>query len=185
MTYLLSSHKRREPSAIFPTALKIVEDNKLLIEWSDGLKYVYSFRELRDQCPCATCREKRKKDDRQPATLFPVLSVLTAAEARPLRIEGIKPIGHYAYGIAFSDGHNTGIYSLEFLRTLGTRIGFSDRLVAPASPLAPVSEDAYVTILGRPPITPSSGLRGVGNRSSEEFPGKPGTTRSNNEGLPK
>jgi len=123
MTYLLNSHERREPSAIFPTALKIVEDNKLLIEWSDGLKYDYSFGELRDQCPCASCRVKREKqDDLQPPTLFPVLSVLTAAEARPLRIEGIKPIGNYAYGIAFSDGHNTGIYSLEFLRTLGTRI---------------------------------------------------------------
>ena len=105
---------------MFPTALKIVEDNKLLIEWSDGLRNVYSFGELRDQCPCASCRVKRdKQDDRRPATL---LSVLTAAEARPLRIEGIKPIGNYAYGIAFSDGHNTGIYSLEFLRTLGTRI---------------------------------------------------------------
>jgi len=69
------------------------------------------------------CRVKREKqDDRQPATLFPVLSVLTAAEVRPLRIDGMKPIGNYSYKIAFSDGHNTGIYSLEFLRTLGTRI---------------------------------------------------------------
>ena len=66
--------------------------------------------------------KREKQDERQPATLFPVLSVLTAAEARPLRIEGVKPIGNYAYGIAFSDGHNTGINSLEFLRTLGTRI---------------------------------------------------------------
>ena len=63
--------------------------------------------------------KREKLDDRQPATL---LSVLTAGEARPLRIKGIKPIGNYAYGIAFSDGHNTCIYSLEFLRTLGTRI---------------------------------------------------------------
>ena len=56
----------------------------------------------------------------RPATGDVVVRV--NGEARPLRIEGIKPIGNYAYGIAFSDGHNTGIYSLEFLRTLGTRI---------------------------------------------------------------
>ena len=61
--------------------------------------------------------KRDKQDDRQPATLFPVLSVLTAAEARPLRIEGVKPIGNYAYGIAFSDGHNTGRFSARPLCT--------------------------------------------------------------------
>lgn len=31
----------------------------------------------------------------------------------------MKPIGNYAYGIAFTDGHDSGIYSLELLRHLG------------------------------------------------------------------
>jgi DUF971 family protein len=29
-------------------------------------------------------------------------------------------VGNYAYSIAFSDGHDTGIFTLEFLRELGT-----------------------------------------------------------------
>ena len=99
----------------YPTDLKIAEGNKLLIEWSNGQRRRYSFRELRDACPCATCREKHSGQN-QPATLLPVLS---ADEAQPLRVEGMKPVGAYAYTIAFSDGHSTGIYSFELLRQLG------------------------------------------------------------------
>ena len=34
-----------------PTDLQIVEDNALLIKWSDGQQRRYSFGELRDACP--------------------------------------------------------------------------------------------------------------------------------------
>ena len=101
-----------------PTHLQIVEDNALLIKWSDGQQRRYSFRELRDACPCATCHEKRT-GEQQPPTLLPVLS---AAEAKPLRIEGMKPVGNYAYKIAFSDGHDTGIFSFDLLHQLGERV---------------------------------------------------------------
>ena len=98
-----------------PTELQIVEPDALLIKWSDATQRRYAFRELRDACPCATCREKRTSEQ-QSATLLPVLS---AAEAEPLRIAGMKPVGSYAYTIAFSDGHDTGIFSFDLLLTLG------------------------------------------------------------------
>ena len=98
---------------VWPTRLQLVE-NQLEIEWSDGQKRRYKFRELRDRCPCATCREKRTQA--APATLLPIL---TDAQAQPLRILGMKPVGNYAYSIDFSDGHDTGIYSLDLLRELG------------------------------------------------------------------
>jgi len=101
-----------------PTDLQIVEDNALLIKCSDGQQQRYSFRELRDACPCASCREKRTGEQQAP-TLLPVLS---AAEAKPLRIEGMKPVDSYAYTIAFSDGHDTGIYSFDLLQQLGERV---------------------------------------------------------------
>ena len=41
------------------------------------------------------------------------------AEARPLTIAGMQPVGNYAYSIEFSDGHDTGIFTLELLRELG------------------------------------------------------------------
>ena len=31
----------------------------------------------------------------------------------------MEPAGNYAYHISFSDGHNTGIYTLDYLHALG------------------------------------------------------------------
>ncbi len=97
-----------------PSNLALVASNRLRIDWSDGTVREYTVRELRDGCPCATCREKRSHP--QPAPLLPVLS---AAETQPLAIRAMSPVGNYAYAIAFSDGHDTGIYTIEYLRELG------------------------------------------------------------------
>ena len=102
--------------SFYPTKLAKIGDNRLVIEWSDGEKRSYSFGELRDRCPCASCREKRSQPPPAASGLLPVLS---AAEARPLDLLGMKPVGHYAYAIEFSDGHDTGIYTFELLRELG------------------------------------------------------------------
>jgi DUF971 family protein len=48
-----------------------------------------------------------------------MLPIITDAETRPLRIVAMKPVGNYAYSIDFSDGHDTGIYTLETLHELG------------------------------------------------------------------
>lgn len=98
----------------FPTEIQRQGDQQLVISWSDGMSRTYSIRELRDRCPCATCREKHG-----PPKTKPGLPILTEAETRPLNIEGMKPVGHYAYSIVFSDGHDSGIYTFELLRELG------------------------------------------------------------------
>jgi DUF971 family protein len=97
-----------------PVDLKLSSPDRLQIEWSDGEVKQYPIRELRDNCPCATCEEKRSADT--PQALLPILN---AQELAPLRITGMKPTGNYAYGIEFSDGHDTGIFTLELLRSLG------------------------------------------------------------------
>ena len=101
----------------YPTALKLDENQRLLIQWSDGQERRYRPRALRDACPCATCREKRS----QPSDPLQ-LPTLTMAEAQPMRILGMQPLGNYAYNIAFSDGHDTGIYTFELLRELGEAV---------------------------------------------------------------
>ena len=98
-----------------PIKLELVSPEQLRIEWSSGEIRTYAVSELRSKCPCATCREKRKAADK-PAELLPVL---TPEETQPDRIVGMRPVGNYAYGIEFADGHDTGIFSLEFLRELG------------------------------------------------------------------
>jgi DUF971 family protein len=98
-----------------PTDLKLVGPDTLRIAWSDGQVRDYQVRDLRDLCPCATCRERRSAPP-PPAT---ALTVLSPAEAQPLRIVSMRPTGHYAYAISFSDGHDTGIFTIESLRELG------------------------------------------------------------------
>ena len=82
----------------------------------------YSIGQLREACPCATCREKRRQD----TAAEPLLPVLSAAEAAPLKIAGMEPVGHYAYSIKFSDGHDTGIFQLDLLRELGEVVTEAD-----------------------------------------------------------
>ena len=97
----------------YPTRLERQGLDRITIEWSDGQLLDYLVRDLRDRCPCATCREKRS----QPQ---PMLPVLTAEETQPLSIAGMKPVGSYAYGITFSDGHDSGIFTFELLREIGS-----------------------------------------------------------------
>jgi len=104
-----------------PNKLEIRDGSKLLIEWNDGQAREIAFGELRKACPCATCREQRAKPAEPSGGLGP-LQVLSMAEARPLSVLGMKPVGNYAYSIAFSDGHDTGIFTLELLRSLGTPV---------------------------------------------------------------
>ena len=101
----------------YPIGLRLSDDHRLVIDWSDNVSSRIPFRVLRDNCPCAHCREAARNP--QPAELLPVIS---ASEAQPLVVQGVKPLGNYAYTIAFSDGHDTGIYKLELLRLLGDAI---------------------------------------------------------------
>ena len=101
-----------------PTKLELTPSNRLRITWSDGQLREYAVRELRNKCPCATCREKRNAPPPSPLQL----PIISAAEAQPLRIAAMKPVGNYAYSIDFSDGHDTGIYTLESLREMGETV---------------------------------------------------------------
>ena len=102
----------------YPTDIQRTDEVTLEIHWSDGQRRRYSVQELRNGCPCATCREKRNET---PAALGS-LPVISLEEAQPLRVSGMQPVGSYAYTIAFSDGHDTGIFEFTLLRELGEEL---------------------------------------------------------------
>lgn len=97
-----------------PVEIALTEQKQLLIVWSDGERREYSIRQLRDECPCAHCNAARQKPKPKP-----LLAVIDPREAAPLRIAALRPVGNYAYAIDFSDGHNSGIFTIEQLRGLG------------------------------------------------------------------
>ncbi len=91
----------------------------LHLVWSDGARHQIAWRVLRKRCPCATCANPPPA---APSSGLGFLPVITMAETLPLKATGMRPLGNYAYAIQFSDGHNTGIYSLDFLRMLGEEL---------------------------------------------------------------
>ena len=85
-----------------------LNDRTLAITWSDGKENLFDVVALRRACPCATCvdewtRQKRLDPNSIPDTV------------RPVRIESV---GAYALKVRFSDGHDTGIYTFQMLRTV-------------------------------------------------------------------
>lgn len=97
-----------------PVELSLPQTGTLQITWNDGNVRHYSFQELREHCPCASCREIRRNPPE--SSLLPILS---EGETTPLKIESMDPVGNYAYSIGFSDGHDTGIYQITLLLELG------------------------------------------------------------------
>ena len=60
--------------------------------------------------------EKRKAPPPPPTTL----PVISPEQAQPLRITKMEPAGRYAYAIHCNDGHDTGLFTLESLRAMGS-----------------------------------------------------------------
>lgn len=102
------------PDKLLPTRLARDGNDKLLIDWSDGHRSSYSWQHLREKCPCASCRD----DEEKPADPFRILTPAELEPKPPLAPVAIEPVGYYAYKIAWNDGHNTGIYTLENLRAM-------------------------------------------------------------------
>jgi DUF971 family protein len=83
-------------------------EHSLIVTWNDGRRSTYDLRALRMACPCAACVNEWTGEKM----------------LRPAQVpEGVKPVrlfsvGRYAIGIAWSDGHDTGIYAHDYLRRL-------------------------------------------------------------------
>ncbi|MBL8793731.1 MAG: DUF971 domain-containing protein [Planctomycetia bacterium] len=103
-----------QPGPLRPTALRKQGDDSLAIDWNDGHQSVYSWKHLRAQCPCASCREEKL----QPPNPLRLLTPAELAPKPPLAPQAVEPVGYYAYRIVWNDGHDTGLYTLENLRAL-------------------------------------------------------------------
>ncbi|HYL93946.1 MAG TPA: DUF971 domain-containing protein [Alphaproteobacteria bacterium] len=86
------------------------------IEWNDGHLTHYSFQWLRDACPCATCTEDRNNHDRPAGQPAKQASSILPMYKEPIRPKEATPVGKYAINFKWNDGHESGIYSWDYLR---------------------------------------------------------------------
>jgi DUF971 family protein len=97
-----------------PAHLDLKKDEGLTVHWSDGSRSFYPIGYLRRMSPSADQKQLREEMERNPLTVLPSGS----ASQGPLRAIGAEMVGNYAIRIRFSDGHDTGIYSWQYLREI-------------------------------------------------------------------
>lgn len=88
------------------------------IVWQDGHASQWTFAWLRNACPCAMCADDREKyrlepgqpkPEQKPANALPMFK-------EPPRPREVSAVGHYAVRFSWNDGHESGIYSWDYLR---------------------------------------------------------------------
>jgi DUF971 family protein len=93
-----------------PTEIKLHQASRLMeLSFADGTIFRLPYEFLRVYSPSAEVRGHG-----------PGQETLQVGK-REVTIDEVEPIGHYAIRPKFSDGHDTGIYSWDYLYDLGDR----------------------------------------------------------------
>ena len=103
-----------------PTEIKLHQvSRKLEIAFNDGARFELPYEFLRVYSPSAEVRGHG-----------PGQEVLQLGK-KNIGIKSVEPVGSYAVTLTFSDGHDTGIYSWEYLYELGANyVALWDRYVS-------------------------------------------------------
>lgn len=81
-------------------------DCSFRISWADGHETVFSNRNLRILCRCASCVDEM--------TGRPILDPASVPEDQG--VDSVAEVGNYGLRINWSGGHGTGIYTWDRLR---------------------------------------------------------------------
>lgn len=85
--------------------------HELAISWSDGIESYLDLQFLRRACPCAACGG-------EPDVLGNILRPEVNYSDDSFELAGFQIVGGYAVQPIWRDGHNTGIYSFQYLRRI-------------------------------------------------------------------
>jgi DUF971 family protein len=86
--------------------------NELAVKWDDGIESFIPLEKLRRACPCAGC--KGEMDIMGNVYRSPE-KPLTASSMELVRIQNV---GGYAIQPVWADGHSSGLYAFDYLRTV-------------------------------------------------------------------
>lgn len=96
------------PNTPKPTDIKLHQASRRLeLSFDDGTHFMLPCEFLRVYSPSAEVRGHGPGQE----------TLQTGKEE--VNIVGIEPVGHYAIKLAFSDGHDTGLYSWDYLYDIG------------------------------------------------------------------
>ena len=95
-----------------PKQVKIFKKDNLRITWENSTETILSLKYMRDECPCAGCKGETilLKTYRPPG--------LTVVTPEMYQVKNIEVVGDYAIQVTWKDGHNTGIYSWDYIKQL-------------------------------------------------------------------
>ncbi len=103
------------PNSHHPDQIALdVKQRLIQITWDDGHVSQYDFDYLRKICPCAGCRPWVHGVGERGVAPDSVKN----ARGDIRGPEDLSLVGAYALNIRFADGHNTGIYTWQYLRSL-------------------------------------------------------------------
>ena len=86
---------------------------ELAIKWADGTESFIALEQLRRCCPCAGCQGE--SDIMGNVYKNPPASLT----AKAFELTRMVTVGGYAIQPVWGDGHNTGIFSFDYLRKVG------------------------------------------------------------------
>jgi DUF971 family protein len=87
--------------------------SELAIAWSDGKESFFPLEALRRKCPCAGCGG-------EPDVMGYVERPDVIYGQGSFDLAGWQTVGGYAIQPRWADGHNTGLYSYSYLRSLAS-----------------------------------------------------------------
>jgi DUF971 family protein len=105
---------RRKPTSV---KIHVSSGTGVDITWSDGHQSHFDFAYLRDHCPCATCNEERDKKEQLTSASGSQFAAIPMFKPKA-KAQSASQVGNYAIQVSFSDGHSTGIYSYDHLRSI-------------------------------------------------------------------
>ncbi len=98
-----------------PTGVTLDKNTGYLeISWDDGAVCRYPLSHLREACPCVMCRGGHANMGRE----HDPEDILKLTPARSYTVENLEMVGNYALLPIWDDGHDTGIFTWEYLRRL-------------------------------------------------------------------
>lgn len=93
-----------------PVDIQLIGE-EVAIRWDDGLESYLAFERLRAASPSASNQGERDIFGNQYGGGGP-------RKFPGVKVVGWDRVGNYAIRFDFSDGHNTGLYSYDYLRAL-------------------------------------------------------------------